>query len=139
MKNYTLLLVVVILCFITCSKEDKNENLCYSSTLISQVNSGDLAVHGLTYNSNCLIYESTEPFLYKKFSYDTKNSLKKVELATLYVAQEFSSMIGTFSHALMLLRSPSANPMIILSSLAEMMWFTLISHTQAGLIVQRTF
>lgn len=81
MKNYALLIIVVFLCFTTCKKEEKNENLCYSSTLISQVNSGDLAIHGLTYNSNCLIYESTEPFLYKKFSYDAKNSLKKVEVA----------------------------------------------------------
>lgn len=81
MKNYTLLIIVVSLCFTTCKKEDKNENLCYSSTLISQVNSGDLAVHGLTYNSNCLIYESTEPFMYKRFSYDARNILNKVEVA----------------------------------------------------------
>lgn len=81
MKNYTLLLVVVFLCFNTCKKDDKNENLCYSNTLISQVNSGDLAVHGLTYNSNCLIYESTEPFTYKRFSYDAQNNLNKVEMA----------------------------------------------------------
>jgi hypothetical protein len=80
-KNYALLIIVVFLCFTTCKKEDKNENLCYSSTLISQVNSGDLAVHGLTYNSNCLIYESTEPFLYKRFSYDAQNILSKVEMA----------------------------------------------------------
>jgi hypothetical protein len=81
MKNYTLLIFVVFLCFTTCKKEDKNENLCYSSTLISQVNSGDLAVHGLTYNSNCLIYESTEPFMYKRFSYDARNILNEVEVA----------------------------------------------------------
>ncbi|HZK61493.1 MAG TPA: hypothetical protein VFC41_05410, partial [Anaerovoracaceae bacterium] len=67
--------------FSTCKKEDNQENFCYSSSLISQINSGDLAVHGLTYNNNCLIYESTEPYLYKKFSYDAQNSLKKVELA----------------------------------------------------------
>ncbi len=81
MKNYALLIIVVFLCFTTCKKDDKNENLCYSSTLISQVNSGDLAVHGLTYNSNCLIYESTEPFMYKRFSYDAQNILNKVEVA----------------------------------------------------------
>ena len=86
MKNYTLLIIVVFLCFTTCKKEDKNENFCYSSSLISQVNSGDLAVHGLTYNSNCLIYESTEPFSYKKFSYDAQNLLKKVELAHSFSA-----------------------------------------------------
>jgi hypothetical protein len=89
MKNYTLLFVIVSLCCITCSKEDKNEspkedepeNLCYSSTLISQVNLGDSAVHGLTYNSECLIYESTEPYQYKKFSYDSRNILNKIEMA----------------------------------------------------------
>jgi hypothetical protein len=81
MKRYTLLIIVVFLCFTTCKKEDKDENLCYSSTLISQVNSGDLAVHGLTYNSNCLIYESTQPFKYKRFSYDARNILIKVEVA----------------------------------------------------------
>ena len=81
MKNYALIIIVVFLCFTTCKKEDKNENLCYSSTLISQVNSGNLAVHGLTYNINCLINESTEPFLYKRFSYDARNILNKVEMA----------------------------------------------------------
>jgi hypothetical protein len=81
MKNYTLLIIVVFLCFTACKKEDKTENLYYSDTLISQVNSGDLAVHGFTYNSNYLIHESTEPYMYKKFSYDTKNLLTKVEVA----------------------------------------------------------
>jgi hypothetical protein len=91
MKNYTLLIIIVILCFNTCKKENENENLCYSNTLISQVNSGDLAVHGLTYNNNCLIYESTEPFLYKRFAYDAKNCLKKVELA--YSFSRFSCVM----------------------------------------------
>ena len=86
MKNYTLVIVVVILCFTTCKKDDKNENLCYSNTLIRQVNSGDLAIHGLTYNNNCLIYESTEPFKYKRFSYDANNILKKVEEAYSFSA-----------------------------------------------------
>jgi hypothetical protein len=86
MKNYTLLIIFVFLCFTTCKKQDNNEDLCYSSTLISQVNSRDLAVHGLTYNSNCLIYESTEPFKYKRFSYDAKNILKKVEVAYSFSA-----------------------------------------------------
>lgn len=86
MKNYTFLIFVVFLCFTTCKKEDKNENLCYSSTLISQVNSGDLAIHGLSYNSNCLIFESTEPFKYKRFSYDAKNILQKVEVAYSFSA-----------------------------------------------------
>ena len=81
MKNYKLLIIIGFLCFTTCKKEDKNENLCYSSTLVSQINSGDLAVHGLTYNSNCLIYESTEPYLYKRFSYDAQNILNRVEVA----------------------------------------------------------
>jgi hypothetical protein len=49
--------------------------------LISQVNSGVLAVHGFTYNSNYLINESTEPFKYKRFSYDARNILIKVEEA----------------------------------------------------------
>ena len=75
MKRYTLIIIVAFLCFTTCKKDDKNENLCYSSTLIIQVNSGDLAVHGLTYNSNCLIYESTEPFMYIRFSYNDQNIL----------------------------------------------------------------
>jgi hypothetical protein len=79
MKKYSLL-IIIFLCFCTCKKEE-TENLCYSSTLISQINSGDLAVHGLTYNSNCLIYESTEPYSYKRFSYDSQNNLAKVEVA----------------------------------------------------------
>lgn len=81
MKNHIILIIVAFLCFATCKKENKNENLCYSPTLISQVNSGDLAVHGLTYNSNCLIYESTQPYMYKKYSYDDQNTLTKVEIA----------------------------------------------------------
>ena len=84
MKTYILLIFLVFLCFTACKKENKNENLCYSSTLVSQIYSGDLAVHGLTYNSNCLIYESTEPYTYKRFSYDTNDRLKKVEVATSF-------------------------------------------------------
>ena len=84
MKTYLFLIIVVSLCFSSCKKENKNENLCYSSTLMSQVNSADVAVRGLTYNSNCLIYESTEPFMYKRFSYDAKNILSKVEMAYSY-------------------------------------------------------
>jgi hypothetical protein len=88
MKNCTLLIIVVFLCFTSCKKEDKTEDLYYSDTLISQINSGDLAVHGFTYNSNYLIHESTEPYMYKKFSYDAQNTLSKVELA--YSFNEFS-------------------------------------------------
>jgi hypothetical protein len=91
MKNYALLIIIVFLCFTTCKKDDKNENLCYSSTLISQVNSGDIAVHGLTYNSSCLIYESTEPYMYKRFSYDDRNILNKVEVA--YSLNPFSCVM----------------------------------------------
>jgi len=91
MKNYTIIIVCVFLIFTTCNKEDKNENFCYSPTLIRQVNSGDLAVHGLTYNSNCLVYESTEPFLYKKFSYGAQNVLNKVEVA--YSLNPFSCVM----------------------------------------------
>ena len=80
MKRYAVSIIVIFLCFTTCKKE--SENLCYSKTLISQVNSGDLAIHGLTYNSNCLIYESTEPFFYKRFSYNSQNILSKVEEAS---------------------------------------------------------
>ncbi len=81
MKKFTLIITIVFLSVTMCTKENKDENLCYSNTLISQVNSGDLAIHGLTYNSSCLIYESTEPFKYQKFSYDSRNLLNKVEVA----------------------------------------------------------
>jgi hypothetical protein len=86
MKKYSLLFIAVCLCMTTCKKGGDFQDFCYSSSLISQVNAGDLAVHGLTYNSNCLIYESTEPFTYKKFSYDTQNILKKVEFAYSFSA-----------------------------------------------------
>jgi hypothetical protein len=81
MKKVVLFIIVVFLCFPMCQKEDKNDNLCYSSTLMSQLNSGDLAVQGLTYNSNCLIYESTEPYMYRRFTYDDQDVLRKVEVA----------------------------------------------------------
>ena len=81
MKNYILIIIVGSICFTTCKKEDKNEDLCYSPALISQVYSGSLAVRGLTYNSNCLIYESTEPYRFKRFSYDARNIINKVEVA----------------------------------------------------------
>jgi hypothetical protein len=58
-----------------------NVDLYYSDTLLSQVISGDLAVHGFTYNSSYLIYESMEPYTYSKYTYDSKNILRKVELA----------------------------------------------------------
>jgi hypothetical protein len=86
MKRNALLIIVVFLCLTTCNKEGTIENLCYSSTLISQVNAGDIAIHGLTYNSNCLIYESTESFKYKRFSYDDQNILKRVEVAYSFSA-----------------------------------------------------
>jgi hypothetical protein len=88
MKNSALIIVVVFLCLTACKKEDVNQNLYFSDTLLSQVNSGDLAVHGLVYNSDYLIHESTEPFTYKKFSYDDQHSLLKVEMA--YSFSEFS-------------------------------------------------
>ena len=92
MKNYVPIIIFFgSLCFTTCKKEDKNENLCYSTTLISQVYSGDLAVRGLTYNSNCLIYESTEPYKYKKYSYDARNIINKVEVA--YSFSQFSCVM----------------------------------------------
>lgn len=80
MKNIAFL-IIASLSFIACTKDEKNENLCYGNDLISQVYSGDVAIHGLTYNSNCLIYESTEPYMYKRFSYDDRNLLNKVEIA----------------------------------------------------------
>jgi hypothetical protein len=81
MKKYALLIIVVFLCLTSCKKEDKNANLYYSDTLLSQVNSGNLAVHGLTYNSSYLIYESMEPYMYHKYTYDSQNNLLKVEIA----------------------------------------------------------
>jgi hypothetical protein len=81
MKNYIILIFIILLCFTMCKKQEINEDLCYSNTLISQINSGDLAVHGLTYNGNCLVNESTQPFVYKRFSYDADNTLRKVEEA----------------------------------------------------------
>ena len=86
MKKYTLLIIVVFLCFTTCKKEDKLENLYFSDTLISQVNSENLAIQGFTYNSNYLIYESMEPYLYKRFLYDTRNTLNKVEMVYSFSA-----------------------------------------------------
>jgi hypothetical protein len=83
MRKYTIIIILVFMCFTTCKKED---DLYYSDTLLSQVNSGDLAVHGLTYNSNYLIHESTEPFKYKRFTYDVNNTLKKVEEAYSFSA-----------------------------------------------------
>jgi hypothetical protein len=81
MKRHLFLIIIVSLCFNSCNKENSAENLYYSDTLLSQVNSGDIAVHGFTYNSNYLIHESTEPFTYKRFSYDARNVLTKLEIA----------------------------------------------------------
>jgi hypothetical protein len=94
MKKSALLLAVIFLCITGCKKEGNQENLCYSNTLISQVNLGNIAVHGLTYNNNCLIYESTEPYMYEKFSYDNQNRLKKVEVAVSFSAFSCSMFPG---------------------------------------------
>jgi hypothetical protein len=91
MKNYIILIILFFLCFTTCKKQEINEDLCYSSTLVSQINSGNLAVHGLTYNNNCLVFESTRPFTYKRFSYDANNTLRKVEEA--YTFNGFSCVM----------------------------------------------
>jgi hypothetical protein len=98
MKNYLVFIILVSLCFTTCKKED---DLYYSDTLLSQVNSGNLAVHGLTYNSNYLIHESTEPIKYKRFTYDVNNNLKKVEEAYSFSA---------FSCVMIPGQSPEADP-----------------------------
>jgi len=95
MKNYTLLIIVAFLCFTACKKEDKTENLYYSDILLSQVNSGDLAVHGLTYNSSYLIYESMEPYIYNKFTYDSHNTLRKVETAYSFNPLSCVAVSGT--------------------------------------------
>jgi hypothetical protein len=86
MKKSAILIVFVVLCFVTCKKEGSQENLCYSNTLISQINSGDQAIHGLTYNSNCLVYESMEPYEYKKYFYDDQNRLQRIEVALTFNA-----------------------------------------------------
>jgi hypothetical protein len=81
MKRSAFIPVFLMLLITACKKDDVNTSLCYSNTLISQINSGKEAVHGITYNINCLVYESTQPFSYKKYSYDSENMLKKVEMA----------------------------------------------------------
>jgi hypothetical protein len=95
MKNFVLLFSVVFLCFTSCKKEDKNAVLYYSDTLLSQVNSGDLAVHGLTYNSSYLIYESMEPYMYNKYTYDSQNALRKVEMAFSFNPLSCVAISGT--------------------------------------------
>lgn len=81
MKNSTLLIIVAFLCFTNCNKADKFEDLYNSTTLLSQVNSGESAIQGFTYNRNYLINESTEPFRYKRFSYNAQDVLIKAEEA----------------------------------------------------------
>jgi len=95
MKNFILLILVVFLCFTSCKKEDKNANLYYSDTLLSQVNSGDQAVHGMTYNSSYLIYESMEPYVYNKYTYDSQNTLRKVETAYSFDPLSCAAISGT--------------------------------------------
>jgi hypothetical protein len=86
MKKFATIIILSLLCFIECKKEDFNQSLCSSPTLISQVNSGKNAIQGLTYNSNCLVSESTEPYSYKKYSYDDRNLLYKLEVARSFNA-----------------------------------------------------
>jgi len=86
MKRKLFVFILLLLCFTKCQKENDQDNFCYSSTLISQVNSGDIAVQGLTYNSNCLIYESTEPFAYKRFTYNGQDKLTRIETALSFSA-----------------------------------------------------
>jgi len=95
MKNYPLIIIIVFLYFNACKKEDKTENLYFSDTLLSQVNSGDLAVHGLTYNSSYLIYESMEPYIYNKYTYDSQNTLRKVETAYSFNPLSCVAVSGT--------------------------------------------
>jgi hypothetical protein len=79
MKKFQLPLMI-ILCLFSCKKE-KSENLCNNNSLISQVKIEDEILQGLTYNSNCVIYESVQPYSYKKYTYDTQNRLIKTEQA----------------------------------------------------------
>jgi|WetSurMetagenome_2_1015567.scaffolds.fasta_scaffold30321_2 hypothetical protein len=82
MKYYTLI-IIIFLGFGSCKKENV-DNFCHNSTLIHNIADGDLPVQELTYNSNCLIYESIERFSYKKYSYDAQNRLLKLEQAFLF-------------------------------------------------------
>jgi hypothetical protein len=81
MKYYPLI-IIIFLCYSSCKKEHV-DNFCQDSTLISSIANGEVAVQELTYNSNCLIYESIERFSYKKYSYDNQNRLLKLEQAFL--------------------------------------------------------
>jgi hypothetical protein len=99
MKRFILLISFVFLCFTSCKKEDKNVNLYYSDTLLSRLNSGDLTVHGLTYNSSYLIYESMEPYMYNKYTYDSQNTLRKVETAYSFNPLSCVAIPGTSQEA----------------------------------------
>jgi hypothetical protein len=81
MKYYSLI-IIILLGNGSCKKENA-ENFCHNSTLISHIANKEIDVQELTYNSNCLIYESIERFSYKRYSYDSQNRLIKLEQAFL--------------------------------------------------------
>jgi hypothetical protein len=79
MKNLFLLSFIFI-AFLSCNKE-KSANPCTDNSLIRKVKSGDFELQQLTYNGNCQIYESIEPYVYTKYSYDQSGRLTKAEQA----------------------------------------------------------
>jgi hypothetical protein len=80
--KYNTLIIIIVLVYSSCKKENV-DNFCHNSTLISHIADKDIAIQEMTYNSNCLIYESIERFSYKKYSYDSQNRLIKLEQAFL--------------------------------------------------------
>jgi hypothetical protein len=81
--KYPMLILVILLGSGSCNKESA-DHFCYSDSLISHVSNGENPVQELTYNQNCMIYESIERFSYKKYAYDDQNRLLKVEQAFLF-------------------------------------------------------
>lgn len=78
--KYLGLVTIFCLSIVAC-KKDKVDNSCHNPTMINQIKSGDIYVYDVTYTENCLLAESVEPSLYKKFTYDSQSRLTKMEQA----------------------------------------------------------
>jgi hypothetical protein len=76
----TCILYVVILPGLTSCEKENAESMYQDSTLLMKVKSGDLVIKELTYTGSGKIHEVLEAYSYKRYSYNAKNQLSKLEI-----------------------------------------------------------
>ena len=80
-KTEDFIFFLVIIGLNSCEKEDVNPDTCQDSSKIRQVKTDTMVWEEMTYTENCLLHEFVQAFSYKKYSYNEKGQLTKIEQA----------------------------------------------------------